>query len=133
MQLLAVCPPLVPMPASLQQGCICLVHCISPRAYRIMVFPRFPGAPRAIISQSLGWPPLCFSAKALAWVAGTSCRSSLLESQVSAGFRGCVVRVFFTAYSHFPREAKANTELLPSSPSNFPTQVISHRSSHQSP
>lgn len=47
--------------------------------------------------------------------------SSLLEPQLAVGFLGHLVRAFSTAHSHIPREAKANMELLPSFPQQFPS------------
>lgn len=47
--------------------------------------------------------------------------SSLLEPRLAVGFLGHLVRAFSTAHSHIPREAKANMELLPSFPQQFPS------------
>lgn len=125
-------PSASPMPASLQQGCICPVHCAFPRAYRIMVPPGFLGLPGSLFLCLLMVPSVrfCQGTGLGGW---HMLLSSLLEPRLSAGFLGHLVRAFSTAHSHFPREAKANMELLPSSHSNSPTQVISQRSSHQSP
>lgn len=57
MQLLAVNPSLFPMPASLGQAAICLVHCVSPGLTELWCSLGFLGS-QVIISVSLA-DPLC--------------------------------------------------------------------------
>lgn len=53
-------PSLSPTPASLQQGCICLVHCVFPRVHRIMVPPGFLGLPGSLFLCLLTSPFCAF-------------------------------------------------------------------------
>lgn len=53
-------PSLSPTPASLQQGWICLVHCVFPRVHRIMVPPGFLGLPGSLFLCLLTGPLCAF-------------------------------------------------------------------------
>lgn len=102
MQLLTVSPPLLPVPASLEQGCICLVHCVFPQG-----------------SQNYGVPCASWGSRghyfSVSWLV-----PSVRFCQGWPGWRVHAARAFSwnpssAAHSHFPREDKASF-LLPSFP-----------------